>query len=193
MEDKGLDVADTYSANNGGGTVQAVRNNYVKTYNSTGWGTYRSINAVVRGTNSSPGDTNNHIFQGYSSAGSYNGDQRGLWIFPSITGDVGSGTVTKVEVYLYAAHWYYNAGGTAKIALHGYTSVPTTMPSLSYSFDSANWPNPGGRWLTIPSATYAGWKSGQWRGVAVGPANSTSQTYYGYFNAGAQLRVSYNK
>jgi hypothetical protein len=169
---------------------------YVKTYSANGWATYRSQNGALRGSSSSVGDTASHIYQGYSSSGSYNGDQRGLWTFPSITGDVGSGTITKVEAYIYFAHWYNNAGGTALIKVHGYGSGgwPTgSTPSFTTATSSGSWPKPGGRWVTLPSSLYAGFKNGTYKGFGIGPAGSTSSTYYGYANTNAQLRVTYSK
>lgn len=162
---------------------------YVKTWTATSSATYR-------GNGTKRTDTSDMV-QGYNSA---NGDQEAVAIFPtSIQSTISSATVKKIECYLYANHWYYNSGGTAKINVHGYTSAPSSSPSMTAAVTSSKWPKPGGRWVTIPSSFHAGFKSGTYRGIGVGKAGTTSLTYYGRFNgAGAsskkpQIRITYAK
>jgi len=196
------------SGGSGGGTPPVIPapKPYVKTYQSNGWATYRSKNGLLRGAEGNVGDTTSKVFQGYSSSGSYNGDQQGLWTFPSVTGDVAGSTITKVEAYVYFNHWYNSAGGTAFIRVHGYLDAgwPTgSLPTTAASTTSASWPKPGGRWVTLPNSTFTfGAQSstlynhiiaGRVRGFSIGPAGSTSTTYYGSANAAAQWRISYTK
>lgn len=186
VEDIGPDLPRTHVTNldtaggSSGGTTTVKT--YTKTYNSTGWAMYQQS-----GTKKTSADD---VKQGYSS---YDGDAKGLWVFPSMTGDLTGATVKKIEVYLYANHWYYNSGGTALIKTHAYTSVPASSPSMSTAISSSNWPKPGGRWVKLPSSTYAGFKSGSNRGIGVGPAGTTNLLYYGRFSTSAKIRVTYEK
>jgi hypothetical protein len=131
------------------------------------------------------------VVQGYNS---YNGDGKGYWVFPTLTGYLSGATVNKIEVYAYANHWYYNSGGTALIKVHN--SQNSTFPSTwTTAISSTGWPKPGGRWVTLPSSLYAGFKSGTYKGFGVGPANSSNLLYYGRFNGGtsARIRLTYTK
>ena len=159
-----------------------------KTYSKT---FYSTSSATYQGGGSKRSDTSD-VVQGYNS---YNGDGKGLWIFPSMTSYLSGATVNKVEVYAYANHWYYNSGGTALIKVHGYSAAPASSPAMTTAISSANWPKPGGRWVTLPSSLYAGFKSGTYKGFGVGPAGSTNLLYYGRFNGGtgARIRVTYTK
>lgn len=180
IEDTGIDRTGAIEP-----SPPATRRSYTTTWTSTGFATYQGSGA--RKTNAED------VKQGYSS---YDGDAKGLWIFPSMTSALSGATITKVEVYLYANHWYYNSGGTALIDLHDRTSIPSNWSSVNTTngANSANWPKPGGRWVTMPSSVYAGLISGALRGVAVGPAGTTNLLYYGRFNgAGAKIRISYWK
>lgn len=186
--DVGPDIPYTSVANTSTAAVpqptQPAPKTYTKTYTSVAAATYK-------GDGTKRTDTSD-VVQGYNS---YNGDGKGLWIFPSMTADLAGATVKKVEVYAYANHWYYNAGGTALIKVHGYTAAPASSPTLTAAVNSASWPQPGGRWVTLPASLYAGFKSGTYRGFGLGPAGSTSLTYYGRFNGGtgARIRVTYVK
>ena len=163
----------------------------VKTLSSTSSGTYNGS-----GTKLAKSD----VVQGYSSA---NGDASGLWIMPSMTGYLSGATVNKIEVYLYATHWYYNSGGTALIRAHGYSSAPGSGPSTVYIVGSAKWPKPGGRWVKIPNSTivfngvsstvYDHVKAGRIKGFGVGPSGTTNLLYYGRFRGSAQVRLTYTK
>lgn len=186
IEDIGPTKANGGQTNAGGGaTTITPPKQYTKTFTSTGWAMYNSSNA--RKTNA------DDVKQGYSS---YDGDSKGLWLFPSMTATLSGATVNRIRVYLYANHWWYNSGGTAKIDVHGASSIPGTWPpaNLANGVDSPNWPKPGGRWVTLPSSLYAGFKAGTYKGVAVGPAGTTNLLYYGRFNgSGAKIELTYTK
>jgi hypothetical protein len=170
-----------------GGASPASKKTYTTTYTSTGWAMYQGGGSIPRKTNA------DDVKQGYSS---YDGDARGLWVFPAMTGPIGA-TVTKVECYLYANHWYYNSGGTALIKTHNYagpSGYPASNPTMTTAVSSANWPKPGGRWVDITAAAKAGVAAGTIKGIGVGPAGSSNLLYYGRFNgAGAKIRVTYVK
>ena len=169
---------------------------YVKTYTSNGWATYRSKNGLLRGSSSSPGDTNSKIYQGYSSSGSYNGDQRGLWTFPSITGDVGSGTITRIRLTITWNWWYNNNGGSALIKAHNYASGgwPTgSLPSFTTVKTQSFGSKSGTMVVDVPSSLFSAFKAGTLKGFGIGPAGSTSATFYGYASSVAKMEVSYTK
>jgi hypothetical protein len=115
--------------------------------------------------------------------------------------DMGStAKVSKVEVYLYANHWYYNAGGTAHIGTHTATGASSTQTS-SNNLTVASWPIGAGKWVTLPSSWNSGWNSATpYRGITLGGdlGSSTSKTYYGIFDGVGdthppQLRITYTK
>jgi hypothetical protein len=136
------------------------------------------------------------VYQGYYS--STNGNQRGLIGFPSLGLPSGS-TITKVELYVYAAHWGDSGGGTGVFGVHGYTSAPSSYTTGGIQDDVRQaWSSKtGGKWITLPSSRNSGFASGAYRGCIVGPGPSTSTlAYYGYFNGNGQsnepkLRVTY--
>lgn len=170
-------------------TQPAAKKNYTTTWTATNSGSYREDGSKRTDTAD--------LVQGYNSA---NGDGKALVMFPAAMQSALAGsTVTKVEVYLYANHWWYNSGGTARVSAHGYSSLPASKPQGTSIMDSASWPNPGGRWVTLPSSTYARWANGTFTGIMLGPANTTSLTYYGRFNGASaasavpKIRVSYTK
>lgn len=135
-------------------------------------------------------------YQGYYS--STNGNQRSLVGFPSLGLPAGS-TVTKAEVYLYAAHWGDSGGGTAVIGDHNYSSPPASYTSggnqdvIRQAWSSKT----GGKWITLGSSQAARFGAGTAKGVILGPGPTTSTlAYYGYFNGNGQssepqLKVTY--
>jgi len=189
LEDIGpAEISQSGAYNTGGGTSKPPVTT-TKTWTATGTGSYR-------GDGSKRTDTTDGV-QGYNSA---NGDQRAAFIFPNtITSTITGSTIKKIEVYLYANHWYYNSGGTALIKVHGLTSVPASAPTMTTAVSSANWPKPGGRWVTLPSSFHAGFLAGTYKGFGVGPSGGTNLLYYGRFNgSGAssskpQIRITYTK
>lgn len=168
-------------------TPPAAPKQYTKTYLCSGSASYRSDGTKRTDTTD--------LVQGYSS---YNGDGSAVVCVPSMTADLSGATVQKIEVYAYANHWYYNAGGTALIKVHGYSAPPGSSPSMTTAVSSASWPKPGGRWVTLPSSLYAGFKSGTYKGFGFGPSGGSNLQYYGRFNGDGQpyeprIRVTYTK
>lgn len=133
--------------------------------------------------------------QGYSS-GWQNWAQIG---FPtSVYTDLNGSQVQKIEVYLYAYHWWSSSGGTALIGTHGNITAPASF-TYSGSVASTGWPRGAGRWITLPEAWHAGFASGANRGVTLGGGASTSTVYYGrFYGTGATskkpaIRITYVK
>jgi hypothetical protein len=186
IPDTGIDRTST------GGTPPPTLKTYTTTWTSTTACSYMGNGSK----DSSQGSAD--MKQGYSS---YDGDSKSLWIFPSsmystLSGVTSDANITKVRIYLYANFWYNNSGGTALLKRHGYTSVPGSSPSMTTLESSSSWPKPGGRWvdITTDSGVKAALRSGSFRGIGVGPAGSTSHTYYGRFNkSGAKIEVTYKK
>ncbi len=158
---------------------------YTKTYTSTTAKCYMGNGSAD--SSQGAGD----MKQGYSS---YDGDSESLWIFPPFTGAIGADSISKVRLYLYANHWTNYSGGTALIKRHNYSGAPGSSPGQVSVMSSANWPRPGGRWVTLPSSVHAGIIGNTIKGFGVGPAGSTSGLYYGRFNkAGAKVEITYKR
>lgn len=177
-------------------TTQATKKTYTSVWRASNSESYR-------GNNTARTDTGD-LVQGTDPSG-YNGDGHAVVVFGSgaVSGEVGKSIATalsgaslaKVEVYAYANHWYYNAGGTAIIRPYNSTALSSTTPSGSH-INSGSWPNPGGRWVNITSIA-----SGSIRGFTLGKSGTSNLTYYGRFNghtAGTvstrpQLRLTYTR
>lgn len=182
VNDLGTYPAESGVLNATGGVNSAPpKINYVKTYKMSDYRSWTGGGTIYN-------EGSGKLFQGLSPAGF--GDTHSMAYFPSMTGDLSGATITKIRVYAYFDHWYYNSGGTARIGLHGAASKTSTY-SGSFSIASSGWPNPGGRWVTLPSSTYAGFKSGQWRGVSLMGGDNT-YTEYGYAHD-LRIEVSYSK
>lgn len=157
---------------------------YTKTWSASWYGTYDSS-----GTNTYY-DSRGRVTQGRPPGA---GIQRGLVGFPSVTSTLSGATVKKVEVYLYAAHAYYNSGFTAVLGTHGLTSKPSSYASGDIDVKRQAFKKPEGRWVTLPSSVHAGFKSGSLRGIQA-YINTTSLSYYGYFTGSkSKLRITYVK
>jgi hypothetical protein len=188
VEDIGPALPENGVYNTGGAVVTATKT-YTKTYNAV-W-SRRFGNA---------GNTDGTMYQGYYS-GTW-GTQKSMVGFGTQPfTDMGStAKISKVEVYLYANHWYYNGGGTAHIGVHTQTGVATGMAS-SNNLTVASWPVGAGKWVTLPSSWNSGWNSATpYRGITLGGdlGSSTDKTYYGIFNGVGdthppQLRITYTK
>lgn len=131
-------------------------NTYKKQYGSTGSMNYQGSNAQYNY------DTG-HMYQGLSPAGM--GNTKSISIHPSMTADLSGATINYVRVYFNFGHWYYNAGGTARIGLHGHASIPASFSGSGIVATSGGWPRPGARWVDLPSSVFAGFKSGAYKGV----------------------------
>lgn len=138
---------------------------------------------------------NGKVTQGYSSYAPSNGVMRGLVGFPSQASRLSGATVKKIEVYVYAEHWYANSGGTLCIGVHTQATQPTTWATFTNDVKRQAMKKPEGRWITLPSSVHAGFKSGSLRGISLlPPSSSTSSQYYGYLvGSKTKLRITYTK
>jgi hypothetical protein len=189
-EDVGPYTGQGGAYNTGGSVVTPVKS-YVSTWNAS-----NSADYLGSGSADSYSDD---LKQGYSAA---SGDSHACIVFAgnAVSGETGKtiasalsgATLTKVEVYLYANHWYYNSGGTALIRAYNSTSLSGSTPTGTIK-SVGSWPKPGGKWVDITSIATA-----SIRGVTLGKAGSTNLLYYGRFNSHTQankpqLRLSYKR
>jgi hypothetical protein len=188
VEDIGPALPEGGVYNTGGAAVTATKT-YTKTYKGI-W-SRRYGNA---------GFTDGSMYQGYYS-GTWGTQKSSVGFGTQPFTDMGStAKVSKVEVYLYANHWYYNGGGTAHIGTHTATTATTTQSS-SNNLTVSSWPVGAGKWVTLPSSWNSGWNTGTpYRGITLGGdlGSSTSKTYYGIFDGVGdshppQLRITYTK
>ena len=132
------------------------------------------------------------ILQGYYS--SLNGNQRSILLFSAAnsTGDEVGKTVTqfltgvsaddisKIEVWVYFYHWYYNGGGTARFGYYNGTSIPATFSGGSPYVTQSDWPRKSGRWVNITSSALKNaLVAGSCRAVLLGPGIGSDHEYYG--------------
>lgn len=168
---------------------------YSKTYSATWCGRYNGTGGRI--------SSNSDIYQGqYDST---NGNQRSIIGFDSaqIRADLAGATIKKVELTMKNKHWYFNSGGTAVIGTHNSTatSAPSSCPALRTDLNAfSGWPK-GATWTVTLDNTDFGvaLRDGTARGICIGPGNTTSQVYYGYF-AGSndstnkpKLKITYEK
>jgi hypothetical protein len=166
--------------------------------------------ATYKGSGAKRTDLLDEVAQGYY--GSTNGNQSAVMTFTAAnsTGDetgvsistaLAGATVSRVEVWLYATHWFSYAGGTARIGYANATAVPSTFSSAKPYVTASGWKRDTGRWVTITSAALAkALVAGTCRALTVGPGIGTSSTYYGRFVSASGtasrrpvIRITYSK
>lgn len=180
--DLGPDYGNPATTNRGGGGTPAPTQQYYAAESPTGHWSFRG-NGTLRT------DTTD-VVQGYDPTG-YNGDGKGGWNFnvPSITG-----TVNRVDLYIYNNWAYYNSGAQALIALvnDASTASPTVLrgswnPGVTY-------PKPGGVTVTLPSAWYGNFMSRSSVGLYLGPSGGTNETFYMRADGpSSELRIWYTQ
>lgn len=153
-----------------------------------GWNSYR-------GDGSRRDDVAGPV-QGWDQSG-YNGNGKGYWYWniPSITG-----TVDRVDVYLYSEHWHYSSGGTAILNVVPGNAGGAAFAKARTDWYVGGWPKPGAKWVTLPSDWNAlfhnngAYGYGKANGISVGPGPGTDLNYYGKFNgSAARLRIWYTQ
>lgn len=126
------------------------------------------------------------LYQGQTSGnvGGHGNQKSWVWFdWEKIWADLAGRTITKAELYLYAEHWWYSAGGTAVLGFHASDHRDSYNADLDNVDEkrSGNWPV-GGRWVDITGTSIAAqFQAGYAKGITIGPAPSTSLGYYGYF------------
>ena len=177
----------------GGGAPPTSQNKtYTSVWNCSGGATYQGSSRRT--------DIGTDVRQGRSD------DQWGIALFnhPAGSGEtsrtiasaMSGATLQKAEVYLYATHWYWNAGGTAIIRARTGTSAGSSESAVGGSSKSSGgWPKPGGRWVDITSI----WSTSS-RSIQVGKVPDKSDyKYYGWFAGNTndshqpKLRLTYQR
>lgn len=194
VEDVGLPQTDTVIINDAGvpassgpttpttsPTIPKVT--YTRTYACTWSGTYRSNGDY----SSSHGS---QMVHGDSGADSWLNDARSLcgFNYAQIMSDLKGATIKSCYITLYANHWYWNDGGTARIGTHNYTGRPGSWAGSrvhEQRISSSDWPKPGKRKVSLGTTIGNEFKSGASKGIALGPTTGT-KTQYGKFNGNGQ-------
>lgn len=131
--------------------------------------------ASYTGSNAWYNYDNARMYQGLSPAGY--GNMKSIAVFPDMTATLSGASINYIRVYFNFNHWYNNAGGTARIGLHGLSGVPGSFSgNLGIVLESGGWPKPGARWLDIPPQHWDNFKSGAYRGVYL-EGDGTYNTY----------------
>lgn len=191
VEDVGPDHPNSkrnnYTESGSGATTTPTTKTYVKE-----WSTSDSRGYKGSGAQSFDQSVIKHGYESYegNSSGAYQFNYSSIQSALSTAGGRVV-VIKKVEVYLYASHWYYNSGGTAYLRTYNATSLPTTRPTAGNLVTSANWPKPGGRWVNVGTAWGSNFQDGSAKGVLIGNTGSTSSLYYGRFSKTAKLRITY--
>lgn len=206
VQDVGPIIAQSGAYNTGGGTYTtggsttpppptADPPDPIKTYTTrygVNWGrTWKqdgSVNTVAGG----------EAIQGYYSG--LNGNQKAMLGFAdeTIRANLAGATVKSCKLYLYANHWYNNAGGTAIIGTHNVDEIPGSFSGntdrIRIGDNEAKWPKPGGRVVNLGTTIGNEFKNNTAKGITLGPGPSTSHEYYGKFKiSGGYLEFTYTK
>lgn len=159
IEDMGENIPAGGVPSSGGGTGTSATAAYVRTWNATWSRSWSNGGATVR-------YANGELVQGYYNDG-VSGDQVSAVGFDDadIRTALTNATIDKVELYLYAHHWYWNSGGQPRIRTHN-TTESDTYPSVSGTIANPTMGKPEGRWVTLPTSVGNGLKAGTVRGFA---------------------------
>jgi hypothetical protein len=188
IEDIGLAIE--YGDYNLGTGVSPIQT-YTKTYAANGSASFQS-DGDNRGIS--------ECYQGYYSG--TNGNQFSMITFPyaTIQSDLSGATITKTELYLNNNHFFSNSGGTAIIGTHNQTSASGNHSSsqVNDNLDTESFTYGQAKWFTVTNTIGNAFKNNTAKGIALGPAPSNSQSYYGFFAGNGQsgepqLRITYQK
>lgn len=166
-------------------TPKPTKKTYTDTFSSSWFGSYKGD-----GTAYAWGNDAGRAMQGqYLLA---NGKTRSLIGFKDVRGQIGE--VKSIEFYVYMEHWYYYAGGTLVVGLHGHKSKPAKWQAGINGAINASFTARGqGKWLVLPAKYLERFHTGAMRGISLF-ANSTSPAYYGYATASkTRMRITHVK
>jgi hypothetical protein len=191
----GIGTSDTGSDNTGGGGTAAPVTQYTTTWGSTWTRSYNEPDPIR--------EADGRMWQGYFNDG-YNGNNVATIGFDdaAIRSALAGATIDKTEVYLYAEHWYDNAGGTVVLGSHNQSAPLSTYPPYARTVDQARWHlnKPEGRWVTVTNVIGEWFRDGYARGLLLDALKfGHNLEYYGRFkgqNAGGyrpHLRIHYTK
>jgi hypothetical protein len=171
----------------GAGSSSAPTRNYTKSYACSDSGSYDSGGSYIS------------FYGSEMVVGAYSGSgiRKSMAIFPSMTADLAGATITGMSITFHDHHTYYNSGASYNIGLHGNSTLPGTYNSGTGSIISGSIAKGATKTVTIPSAYWAGFISGAYRGFNMS-APSTSLSYYSKYDGNAwsyepKITVSYTK
>jgi hypothetical protein len=136
------------------------------------------------------------MYQGYGD--SFNGIQEAACGFPSLSSTLSGASIKKVQIYMYAEHWWNYTGGTLRLGYHGQLAEPATYPGSSNINNVTFTARGQGKWIDVTGWT--GWVTavgnGNLRGISIS-APDNSPVYYGRFTGASagrpRIRVTYTK
>jgi hypothetical protein len=194
IEDLGISTQNAGALSQGGGTFYLgppppppppPTQSYYVDLAPVGRATWRGDGAFRAGSD---------VYQGYEGT---TGDNAGQFWFdlPPITG-----TVDRVDVYLYFRHWWFNSGGTVIMNISDQRgSNGRSFFKFKGDWHTSGWPKPGSRTVTVPSDWWPLFKgttntnyNGRATAITLGPGGGTNQTYYGVATD-ARLRIWYTQ
>jgi hypothetical protein len=160
--------------------------NYFVELAPAGYTSYRGDNTVR--------PAGDGVVQGPDPSGN-NGIGKGHWWFaiPHITG-----TITNMELYAYAEHWYYGDGGQAVMNLalinQGGPNYPAIKGDWVHTGGGGWWPRAAGRNFRLPSDWW--WHFTQHApiqdradGIRVGPTGNFPREYGRFHGSGTRLKI----
>jgi hypothetical protein len=194
FEDMGPSRLQSFVGNNGGGaatggtggTPVVSKQRYTRQFENAWFRTFRG-NGTFRTDTPDP-------FQGYGD--SYNGNQVSMIGWNDWTGWLTGATIERVEIYLYAAKWWFHSGGTAIIGVHANLSPPNSLVNTAANLiQVGGWKNAEAKWVELPAQYIDGFRTGAYRGILLGPGPSNDNQYYGRFAGGNNtlMRITYVK
>lgn len=194
VEDVGLPKTDTVILNDGGvaasggsvGTPTSPKVEYTKMYAATWSSSYKESGSQATGFGST-------MVQGDSGTDEIIGDAAALcgFDYKQIMKDLNGATIKGCYITLYASHWYWNDGGTARVGTHKYVGKPSTWDATQVTTSrvvSTNWPKPGKRKVNLGSSIGIEFQLGTSKGISLGPTTGT-KTEYGKFNGAGQAQA----
>jgi hypothetical protein len=165
------------SVANSGKAQPAPRQNHRMVYPATWWKAYSNGSQDNAWSDSLP--------QGTYGGRTYNS----LVGFRDMTGDLRGATITNMQLYCYARHWYGQTG-TATIGVHGWNGIPGSFSSNGQWGEFGGWGRGEGRWVNIPKYLWPAFQNGTHRGISFQTGANSS---YGYWDKNVQILVDYSK
>jgi hypothetical protein len=138
------------------------------------------------------------VVQGPDPSGN-NGIGKGHWWFaiPNITG-----TITNMEMYLYAEHWYYGDGGqivnNLTLVGQGGPNYPAVKNDWVHTGGGGWWPRGAGRNFRLPQDWWEHFTThppggNRADGIRVGPTGNFLREYGRFHGSGARLKIWYTQ
>lgn len=174
IEDKGRWRPQGGVINTGVGAGTQPKQTYEKQYTCT-W------TQTIRGSGTVRADTTDAV-QGQAPSDSFNGNQGAMLGFPDWSADLAGATVNAITLFMYANHFYNDAGGPAYIGYHGAANPPGAMAG-AFNQTTANFPKVGGAAKNLTDwAPLA--KNGTFKGITLGRPPAGQDNYGRFAGAG---------